>query len=65
MIKSAAKEILSYILWPLLLGVPIYVVYRGIEAGRPTLYFNVAYLSLAASLLVLERVMTYREEWVE
>ncbi len=65
MVKNIAKEILSYILWPLLLGIPIYVVYLGIKGGRPTLYFNIAYLSLGVSLFVLERVMPYRDEWVK
>jgi hypothetical protein len=65
MVKNIAKEILSYILWPLLLGIPIFMVYLGIKAGRPTLYFNIAYLSLGVSLFVLERVMPYRDEWVK
>ncbi|MGH7892934.1 MAG: sterol desaturase family protein, partial [Thermodesulfobacteriota bacterium] len=65
MVKNIAKEILSYILWPLLLGIPIFMVYLGIKGGRPTLYFNIAYLSLGVSLFVLERVMPYREEWVK
>jgi sterol desaturase/sphingolipid hydroxylase (fatty acid hydroxylase superfamily) len=63
--KNVAKEILAYILWPILLGVPIFLVYTGIETDRPTLYFNIAYLGLAATLFVLERLMPYRGEWVK
>lgn len=59
------KELLSYISWPVLLGVPIYVVYLGIQQGRPTIYFNFIYLSLAASLFLLEKFMPYRKGWLK
>ncbi len=62
--RDMVKRTVCYILWPLLLAVPIYVVYLGIGRDRPTLYFNAAYLSLAATLFVLERLMPYRTEWV-
>jgi len=64
MTRRVAKETAAYILWPFLLAVSVYVVYLGIENDRPTLYFNAAYLSLAASLFFLERIMPYRREWV-
>lgn len=63
--KNLAKEIAGHTLWPILLGVPIFIVYTGIESGRPTLFFNIAYLSLAATLFILERLMPYRDEWVK
>ena len=64
MTRRVVKETAAYILWPLLLAVPVYVVYLGISNDRPTLYFNAAYLSLAATLFYLERIMPYRREWV-
>ncbi len=63
--RQLIKETAAYILWPLLLGIPIFVVYTGIKTGRPTLYFNAAYLSLAATLFFLERLMPYRREWIK
>lgn len=63
--RHLARETAAYILWPLLLGIPIFAVYTGIQTGSPTLYFNAAYLSLAAALFFLERLMPYRREWTK
>lgn len=54
---------LSYIWWPLLLGLCLLGVERSIAAGIPFIGFNAIYLSLALALLVLERVMPHEPLW--
>ncbi|MEQ9619191.1 MAG: sterol desaturase family protein [Deltaproteobacteria bacterium] len=60
----AIRETIAYTLWPLLLGIPVYIIFLGLEKGRPTFYFNAAYLGLAGTLFLLERIMPYRADWV-
>lgn len=56
---------LSYLIWPLLLGGCLVLTHVGIESGRPILYFNIAYFSLAAAIFVAERVMPHERHWLE
>ena len=59
------RRLLSYFLWPVLLASCIGVTQLGIEAGQGFLVFNCAYLGLAATLFLLERVMPHERAWLE
>ena len=59
------RRLVSYLLWPCLLGSAIAATQLGIEAGQGFLVFNCVYLSLAASLFLLERLMPYEPAWLE
>lgn len=55
--------ILSYLLWPLLLGGGIGLTAYGFSIGQEILFFNIAYFSVIAALLFLERAMPHETEW--
>ena len=68
------KYLLSFILWPLLLGVCVAITYygfakdetvllMGVGMNSSILYFNVAYLFLIVSLWRLEIWMPHEREW--
>ena len=59
------RILLSYLLWPALLGACIGATALGLAAGQGYLVFNLAYLSLAAALFLLERVMPHEPAWLE
>lgn len=59
------RILLSYLLWPALLGACIAATALGLAAGQGYLVFNLAYLSLAAALFLLERVMPHEPAWLE
>ena len=55
----------SCVSWPLLFGVCLYITWYGFSTDHPVLFFNLAYLFLAVSLLILERVMPHEASWNE
>lgn len=57
--------IISYLLWPLLMGICVAVTIYGFSIGKPIITFNIVYLSLAVVLLVLERLMPHERAWLE
>ena len=58
------RTIVSYLIWPLLFGVPVALVAFGMDLGIPgVLAFNIVYLSFAAVIFVLERVRPHETAW--
>ena len=58
------KKIASWLAWPMLLGACIAVTAYGFSIGSPIIFFNIAYFSLAAVLLLLERLMPHEKTWI-
>jgi sterol desaturase/sphingolipid hydroxylase (fatty acid hydroxylase superfamily) len=58
------KKTLSYLLWPFLLGACVIATAVGMAHDHGILVFNVSYLTLAATLAVLERVMPHERQWL-
>lgn len=59
------KYIGSWLIWPGLFITCLIATAFGFSSGWPVLTFNITYLSLAAILLTLERVMPHEREWLE
>jgi sterol desaturase/sphingolipid hydroxylase (fatty acid hydroxylase superfamily) len=57
-------RIFSYLLWPGLLCSCVDLNNLALETNHPIVYFNLIYLGLAASLLLLERVLPFEPEWL-
>ena len=55
--------LISYLLWPTLFAIPVWLTHLGIAAGEPFLVFNLTYLGFAAVIGVLERVMPHERQW--
>ena len=55
----------SRLLWPLLAGTSLALIYLGMETGHGILAFNLAYLGLAVTIALLERVMPHEALWLE
>lgn len=55
----------SFALWPLLYGGGLLGAYFAFGSERPMLWFNVVYLSVAATIGVFERLMPYERRWFE
>ena len=55
---------LSYALWPLMMSGALVGNYFAMRSALPMLWLNVNYLSLAAVLLLLERVMPHEKLWL-
>jgi sterol desaturase/sphingolipid hydroxylase (fatty acid hydroxylase superfamily) len=56
---------MSWLAWPGLLTICLLITGYGVHAGRPALFFNLAYAVLIVSLLVLERRMPHEPSWNE
>ncbi len=56
---------IDYALWPGLMLVSCLALGLGMAHGHGPLAFNIAYLSLAATLFVLEKVRPHEDEWLE
>jgi len=56
---------LSWVLWPALMTVCIAATAYGFVNGHPYLAFNLSYLFLIISLLLLERIMPHEEKWLK
>lgn len=59
------RYFLSRVSWPGLFVICLLITGYGFIAGQPVLYFNLAYLFLAASLYALERFMPHEPSWNE
>ena len=58
-------SILSFTLWPLLCGGGLIGTWLALRSGRPVLWFNMVYLSVALAIGVFERLMPYARTWHE
>lgn len=59
------RILLSWLLWPLLAGGSLFLVYRGMEAGHGVLAFNLTYIGLALTIALLERLIPHERRWLE
>lgn len=57
------KYILSWVAWPGLFALCLLITGYGFAAGKPVLFFNLAYAFLAVSLFALERWMPFERKW--
>ncbi len=62
--NSAIKKGLVWAIWPVLLTGCIGLTAYGFETGMPLTFFNIAYVCLAITLIVLERVMPHEKKWL-
>lgn len=62
--NPAMRLILSYLLWPGLLGLALAATGFGMAHGHGVVAFNLTYLTLAASLWALERRMPHEAAWL-
>ena len=60
---SSVKYVISWLAWPFFLGTCITGLAYGSEIMPPVLAFNITYLYLILSLLVLERIMPHEIDW--
>lgn len=60
---STIYRFLSWTAWPGLMTVCLAMTGAGFMAEKPVLFFNLAYLFLAVSLLLLERIMPHEPSW--
>ncbi|MGZ9097423.1 MAG: sterol desaturase family protein [Micavibrio sp.] len=58
------RLIVSCLAWPVLLLACIAATVYGFSIGHEILTFNITYFSLAACLLILERVMPHEPQWL-
>jgi ornithine lipid hydroxylase len=59
------RTILSILIWPALYGVGLLGTYLALGSGHPLIWFNVAYLSVAICIGLLERVMPHEKSWLD
>lgn len=64
-IPANLRIFLSWVTWPFLMVTCIAATAYGFAIDRPALVFTIAYFTMAAILLVLERVMPHEREWNE
>ncbi len=58
------RRALPYLWWPLLFAAPAAAVVYGIQTGQAVLVFNIAYVTLAVAIAVLERTFPHEEAWL-
>lgn len=56
--------LLDYLLWPGILAAGLIAMHFGIAQGSGPQAFNIAYLSIAAALFVLERLRPHERKWL-
>lgn len=59
------RYIVSWLAWPVLLILCMLITAYGFVLDKPVIFFNLAYLFLALSLFVLERLMPHEPVWNE
>lgn len=59
------RRVLSYVWWPLLFGVSVIATYIGVINEMTVVVFNATYLTLAAAIALLERVMPHERAWLK
>ena len=62
--KTPLRLFLSWTAWPGLLILCLSITAYGFSVGHPLIFFNVAYLILAVTLLFLERWMPHEPLWL-
>ncbi len=62
---SRLRTVLSWILWPLLLGAGLLGTGLALASDHPLLWFNAVYLTVALAIGILERLMPHEEGWLQ
>lgn len=63
--SKTLKHTLSWITWPALFTVCVLITAYGFSINHHVLFFNLAYVFLIMTLLVLERVMPHEQSWLK
>ncbi len=63
-IRTAASNAVAYLLWPGILSACIAANYWAMQQESPFVWFNLLYLTLAASLFFLERLRPFEKTWL-
>lgn len=63
--KSSIRTAITYLLWPVLLGLCVYATVYAFRSPHPILSFNAVYLCLIMTLFFLERAMPHERKWQE
>ena len=63
-LRDQIRYALSWLAWPVLLVSCLAATAYGFSIGRPIIAFNITYFSLAAVLLLLERLMPHERVWL-
>ncbi|MEX0838801.1 MAG: sterol desaturase family protein [Parvibaculum sp.] len=58
------RKLSACLLWPVLAGGSLLLIYAGMEAGHGVLAFNLTYLGLALTIALLERVSPHEKSWL-
>jgi sterol desaturase/sphingolipid hydroxylase (fatty acid hydroxylase superfamily) len=59
------RRALSYAWWPVLFAASVAAVTYGLQIGHAVLVFNIAYITLAVAIALLERAFPYEEAWLK
>lgn len=59
------KLTVTYFAWPVILMAGLIFTAYGFTIGQPLLYFNIAYISSAVIILLLERTFPFEKEWLK
>ncbi len=62
---NSSRRIISYLLWPALLGVALLATGMGIGTGNGIMWFNVIYVTFALTIGLFERLMPHEPLWLE
>lgn len=63
-LQNAASTAVAYLLWPAIFAACIALNAQVMQQEYPFLWFNVLYLSLAATLFALERLRPFERSWL-
>ncbi|MGV8996939.1 MAG: sterol desaturase family protein [Parvibaculaceae bacterium] len=58
------RQVLSYILWPLIFCGALALTYLGMRAGHPVVGFIITYVLLALTIAMVERAMPHERAWL-
>lgn len=61
--STRTRLIISWTAWPMLFTLCLLITGYGFAAGKPVIFFNIAYAFLAISLYTLERKMPHEPLW--
>lgn len=62
--ERTVQPVLAALAWPALLASSAAILGFGFSTGHPVVYFNLSYVWLVLWLLLLERRMPFRREWL-
>lgn len=63
-LRTAASTAAAYLLWPSILSTCIVANYWAMQQEHPFIWFNLLYLTLAASLFLIERMRPFEKSWL-